>query len=120
MGTVRVMVIDDDETTLLLAKRRLVAKGHVVELRSETIGTTNAIRAFEPDVVLLDVSMPAIDGYQLAKLILGGRVKTKLVLFSVRDRDELAAQSVALGAVGYVHKDDAADLPDLLSALVPV
>lgn len=114
----RVLLVDDDETTLRIAALRLSSWGYEVEARSEAIGTTNAIRAFEPDAVVLDVVMPAIGGTRLAKLIVGSGARAKLVLFSSIDRDHLAAAALELGAAGFVHKDDAAQLPVLLQELL--
>ena len=114
----RVLIVDDDETTLLLARRRLEAEGHRVEVRSAAIGTTNAVRTFRPDVVLVDVGLPAMTGYELAKLLHSSSPNSRLVLFSGRDRTELSARAREVGAIGFIHKSDSARIVPLLEALL--
>lgn len=114
----RVMVIDDDEVTLTMVEEHLEAAGHQVRVRSEAIGTTNAIREFAPDVVLLDLSMPSIDGDRLSRLFASAGLRTQLVLFSGRDPEELAMRAMSMGAVGFVHKEDAGQLSMRLERIV--
>ena len=114
----RVLIVDDDETTLLLTRRRLEAEGHSVEVRSAAIGTTNAVRTFKPDVVLVDVGLPAMTGYELAKLLRGSSPRSRLVLFSGRERTELATRAREVGAIGFIHKSDSARIVPLLEAML--
>jgi len=113
----RVLIIDDDETALLIASRRLRARGHVVETRAEAIGTTNVVRSFRPDVVVLDLSMPALGGARLAELIQKAGLDASLVLYSSLEPEALAAEAKRLGAQAFVHKSRAADLVDVVEAL---
>jgi len=118
MRALRILIIDDDETTLMVTERRLAQRGHTVESRNETIGATNAIRKFAPDAVLIDVNMPAMSGYKLVELIQQARLPTKLVIFSSIDRAELETAAVSTGVAGFVHKDDAATVGERLEAIV--
>ena len=112
------LLVDDDPTTLAIVARRLEVRGHVVDARSEAIGTTNAIREAEPDVVVLDVGMPAVNGDRLAKIISRSGSDVKLVLLSDRPDEELEALAMACGAHAYLNKRDGDRLPDLLEALM--
>ncbi|MCA9604184.1 MAG: response regulator [Myxococcales bacterium] len=106
----RILIIDDDPTVLLIARRSLEVRGHVVEARSEPLGTTNAVRHFRPDVVVLDLSMPALDGPHLARLISAAKLDVRLVLYSSVDPRELEAKAAELGADAFVHKSNPEDL----------
>ncbi len=66
----RVVVIDDDEVFLNLIERFLNREGFEVLALRNTVGSvTNAVRAFKPDVVLVDICMPHMPGDALIRLM---------------------------------------------------
>src|SRR5690606_3539104 len=79
----RVLVVDDDGMYLELVERSLRGFGMDVTTTDSSLGVSNLIRRIEPDVVLLDVNIPALSGDAL--LGLARRTapeRTKFVLFS--------------------------------------
>ena len=72
----------------------------------------------EPDLVLLDVGLPGIDGFQVAAAIRTLFSRTRIVLTSSRELLDLGADRViACGAAGFVHKADLSR--DALAAVAP-
>jgi DNA-binding NarL/FixJ family response regulator len=69
----------------------------------------------DPDVTLLDISMPIVDGLQAARKILAGGSRTRILLLSIHDAKEVLGQVVDSGASGFVLKSDAAQ--DLIAAV---
>jgi DNA-binding response OmpR family regulator len=101
----KVLMVDDDPATLRLFTRALEDAGFEVLASSEAIGTTNRAKSFAPDVVLLDVMMPALAGNKiisvLKKNVPGQPV---VILFSNKDEDELKKLAKESGADDYITK----------------
>jgi DNA-binding response OmpR family regulator len=105
MGT-RVLVIDDEAPIRLLCRVNLEAEGmEVLEAADGPSGLETA-RAQTPDVILLDVMMPGLDGWRVAEELLDdGRTEAIPIIFltaraELRDR----ARGIDLGGVDYVTK----------------
>lgn len=69
----------------------------------------------EPDVTLLDVRMPRIDGLEAARQIVESGSRTKIIILSVHESEEVIQQILDSGARGYVLKSDA--MRDLIAAV---
>ncbi|MGB2953146.1 MAG: response regulator [Gaiellaceae bacterium] len=102
----RVLVIDDEAPIRLLCRVNLEAEGmEVVEAGDGRSGLEQA-RETSPDVILLDVMMPGLDGWQVAEeLLAGDQTRTIPIVFltaraEVRDR----ARGLDVGGVDYVTK----------------
>jgi DNA-binding response OmpR family regulator len=102
----RVLVIDDEPPIRLLCRVNLEAEGmEVLEASDGPTGLEKA-RNDEPDVILLDVMMPGLDGWQVAEeLIEGERTGSIPIIFltaraEARDR----ARGLDLGGIDYVTK----------------
>jgi two-component system, OmpR family, response regulator len=101
----KVLVIDDDEQYLRLTGRLLRGAGYDVLTRSESIGTCAAVTAEDPDVVLIDVNMPSVDGDRLAPLIQRCTgVRPIVVLYSGMDVVSLQRRAKACGADAAIPK----------------
>jgi NarL family two-component system response regulator LiaR len=116
-NVVRVLVVDDDP----LARRAIrgaLDGSKEFEISAEATSGTDAIRLAadrRPDVVVMDVTMPGLDGIAATRRILRASPETKIVVFSATDDDELALLSLRAGAWGYLTKGiDLAALPRVL------
>lgn len=70
-STKRILVVDDEETICRLAKRMLdSAGGYTVEIETDGSKVTTTAREFKPDLLLLDVVIPDVEGYEINDLIL--------------------------------------------------
>src|SRR5262245_39938209 len=86
---VRVFVIDDDPDQLEMVRRALALEGFEVGCTSSPIGATNLMRDFQPDVVLLDVNIPALSGDRLLGLVRKAMPGARFLLFSASDETRL-------------------------------
>ena len=101
-----VLVVDDDPIVLEVTRERLEGAGYVVHVREEALGTSQWSAEFQPDIVLLDVNMPALTGPDLAQLMKKRRATKDIaiILYSSLEPSELQAKQRATGAVGVIRK----------------
>ncbi len=102
----RVLVIDDESPIRLLCRINLEAEGMEVLEAADGPSGLEAARVERPDVILLDVMMPGLDGWQVAEeLLVDDRTEAIPIVFltaraELRDR----ARGIDLGGVDYVTK----------------
>jgi two-component system, OmpR family, phosphate regulon response regulator PhoB len=104
--TTRVLVIDDEAPIRLLCRVNLEAEGmDVLEAADGPSGLEKA-RAEIPDVVLLDVMMPGLDGWRVAEELLDDERTEAIPIVFLTARAELRdrARGIDLGGVDYVTK----------------
>ncbi len=102
----RVLVIDDEAPIRLLCRVNLEAEGmEVLEAADGPSGLETA-RASIPDVILLDVMMPGLDGWQVAEELLDDERTAGIPIVFLTARAELRdrARGIDLGGVDYVTK----------------
>jgi CheY-like chemotaxis protein len=104
-----VLVVDDDPISLRVTEAALARLGHRTLGRSAALGTTSLILRERPDVVVLDVSMPALPGDQLAALLrqqapLRDAYRPIVILHSGTDEAELVELARRAGADGAIPK----------------
>ena len=102
----RVLVIDDEAPIRLLCRVNLEAAGiEVSEAEDGTVGLESA-RAEPPDVILLDVMMPGMDGWQVFTELLNDERTAHVPIVFLTARAELRdqARGLELGGVDYVTK----------------
>ncbi len=120
MKTTRIVLADDQ--LLIRAGIRAIIEtlpGYQVEAEcAEGHETIAAIRQLQPDVVLLDIAMPGPSGIEVARAIRQFDQKTRILVLSSIDRQEIIEQALAAGVNGYLLKDFV--LAELLQALAIV
>ena len=101
-----VLIADDHAGFRASAQRLLEAEGYdVVGAAADGRGAVEAARRLEPDVVLLDVQLPDVDGFEVAAQITGGgNGASAVVLTSSRDWGDSAELIRGSGAKGFVPK----------------
>ncbi len=108
----KVLMVDDDELHLYTSKELLQNERIEVITHSSGFGVTNLVRELQPDLVLLDVNMPALSGDRLAQL-LSFNSDTRhipVIFYSSNDEDNLSAIVNTYGVRGYICKGNIAEL----------
>lgn len=104
---VPILVVDDSETNRLILERMSLAPGRVVH---QAESGTDALRLAETcdyAVVLLDVQMPGMDGFETARRLrrIAGREQTPIIFVTANDRtDAIQFEGYAAGAVDFIFK----------------
>jgi two-component system, OmpR family, phosphate regulon response regulator PhoB len=102
----RVLVIDDEAPIRLLCRVNLEAEGMDVSEAGDGPGGLDLARDRRPDVILLDVMMPGLDGWRVAEMLLDDPITSDIpIVFltaraDVRDR----ARGIDLGGLEYITK----------------
>jgi two-component system, OmpR family, response regulator len=114
----RVLVVDDDPDLLAVVSLALTGLGgYTVQCCDSSAEAVEAAREFEPDLILLDVMMPGLDGYGVLKdMRAGGATRAIPIVFMTAqaDRATMAAYE-ALGCLGIIAKPfDPVALPEIL------
>jgi DNA-binding response OmpR family regulator len=116
-----VLVIDDEAPIRLLCRVNLEAEGmHVLEAADGLSGLEKA-RTETPDVVLLDVMMPGLDGWRVAEELLEDKRTSRIPIIFLTARAELRdrARGIDLGGIDYVTKPfNPVELAPLVRALL--
>jgi CheY-like chemotaxis protein len=105
----RVLVVDDDAAILYMVRRFLGAKGLDVLTADSPFGVTTLFLRHQPHVVVLDVSMPGLDGDRLATMLEARDPHPGVVLYTAADETTLAAISARLPRVFVCPKTDGLD-----------
>ncbi len=113
----RVLVVDDHEVTRegLLA---LLRDEHSIEVVGEAANGREAVDLadrLEPDVVIMDVSLPLLDGVEATRQIKARRPQTRVIALSIHDEPQVQERMHQAGAESYVLKTAAAE--ELLAAI---
>jgi CheY-like chemotaxis protein len=104
MDKKKVLVVDDDPIILEVTRERLEGVGHEVHVRDQALGTSQWIAGNSPDVLLVDVMMPALSGAELASLLKRRGLNLVIILYSSKSMVELKTLVRETGAVGAISK----------------
>jgi DNA-binding NarL/FixJ family response regulator len=104
---IRVLVVDDQ--ALVRAGFRMILEAEDdFEIAGEAADGNEAIaeaRRLEPDVVLMDVRMPELDGIEATRRLVEEGIETKVVMLTTFDMDEYVYEALRAGASGFLLKD---------------
>ena len=111
----RVLVVDDDTAVRDSLARTLKFEGHEVDTACDGIEALSAVAAAEPDVMILDVNMPRLDGLETCRRLRAGGVVLPVLMLTARDSVGDRVAGLDAGADDYLVKPFA--LQELLARL---
>ena len=102
----RVLVVDDNEDNLRIVRELLVKRGYEVELARDGVGALAALERSRPDVILLDVMMPEMDGIQVLDRIRANPrcASVPVILVTAKTHDDDVLAGYKGGADYYITK----------------
>src|SRR6516164_4556728 len=105
MGKIRVLLADDHETVLARIRSLLCKDFEVVGTVDNGRDAVAEVRRLDPDVLVIDISMPILDGLR-AVAQLNSRGRTKVVFLTLHQDQDFVTAAFAVGASAYVVKSD--------------
>jgi DNA-binding NarL/FixJ family response regulator len=103
---IRVLLVDDDPLVRAGLKMMLRGAGdiEVVGEVEDGSGVAAAVRRYMPDVVLMDIRMPVMDGIAATRALTGRDSTAQVIVLTTFDADRLVVEAVRAGAAGYLLK----------------
>ncbi len=115
----RILVVDDEPTLVRLMQFILAKQGHTMLAASNGEDALAIIRDERPDLVLLDIMMPRVDGYEVARTVRADSdetlAKIPIIMLSAKAQDQDVRRGLELGVNEYITKPFA---PEQLVTLV--
>lgn len=107
----RIMIVDDHP--LVAEGMQAILESYddlcVVATLSNGQEAVDQVLSLAPDVVILDLNMPVLNGLQATEIILERRPETRILVLSMHDTPEYVSTALGHGAMGYILKDMATD-----------
>jgi len=112
----RILIVDDHPIVASGCRAVLADEPEIVLL--EAFDAENGERVFaaeHPDICVIDINLPTVSGFELARRILARAASTRIIMFSMNDDPVFAARAIEVGAKGYLSKTG--DPRDLVEAI---
>jgi DNA-binding response OmpR family regulator len=115
----KVLIVDDEPDVLLLLRVNLEAAGYQTVLAADGETALNKIDESVPDVVLLDIMMPVMDGWGVLRALSERDGAPRVVVVSAKSSDRDIVRALTSGALDYVTKPfDPDDLVEVVARTV--
>jgi CheY-like chemotaxis protein len=106
MNTRRILIADDETNIRLMLRASLESEGYVIEEAVDGVEALKAIERQVPDVMILDMSMPGLDGMGVLKELQGVRPerRPRVIVLTAYGSIPAAVKAIRLGAVDFLEK----------------
>src|SRR4029077_13219096 len=112
----RILIVDDHPIVASGCRAVLAGEPEMVLLEaSDAESGERAFTAERPDICVVDINLPTVSGFELARRILARDGSARIIMFSMNDDAVFAARAIEVGAKGYVSKTG--DPNDLVEAI---
>jgi len=106
MGKRKILVIEDDRAVSGLLVHLIEGQGYDVQAAYDGLEGLGKTKTFGPDLIILDINMPRMDGWQLIETLKSSPKTSSIPVIMCTDRSQMKdiEQSLSLGAAGYIMK----------------
>jgi DNA-binding NarL/FixJ family response regulator len=117
---VRILIVDDFDPWLGFVIRLLGEQPHarIIGFASDGLEAVQKAEEFQPNLILLDISLPKLNGIEAARRIRKAAPQSKILFLSANADPEVVSAALSAGGLGYIHKSVAAQ--SLLPAMEAV
>ena len=100
----KLFLVDDDELIVSVLSRTLRKEGYELQAETDAENVIDRLRSWDPDLTLLDISMPGRNGLDILQEINNSDMKTQVVMLTADDTASSAVKAMKLGAIDYLTK----------------
>ncbi|MCP1488441.1 two-component system response regulator EvgA [Pseudomonas fluorescens] len=105
-----IVIVDDHPLMRMAVRIMLEGEGHIIMAEVDNgVDALEAIRKLLPDLIVLDLSIPKMDGLSVIAHLKAIGISTKVLILTSGDTSNFAVRSLQAGASGFVCKDDSLD-----------
>lgn len=104
MGKIRVVLADDHQHIIACIRQVLDEEFEVVGSFANGSQAVDAILRMDPDAVVLDISMPVLDGIRAARQLQKAKCRAKIIFLTMHEDPDFMAAAFSAGGCGYVVK----------------
>jgi DNA-binding NarL/FixJ family response regulator len=115
MAKIRVVLADDHQAVVEKVRSVLGEEFEIVGAVADGNQAVDAVIVLDPDVLVIDVSMPVLDGLQAAARLQKANCRAKIIFLTIHEDQDYVAAALHVGASGYVTKSRLAS--DLVPAI---
>jgi len=105
----RILVVEDDTALARLLCDNLIYEGFEVVLAGDGTRALKEHETFHPDLVLLDLTLPGLDGLEVCRKLVRDQARTGIIILTARTQKDDKVQGLRLGADDYITKPFALD-----------
>ncbi len=103
--TTRVLIVDDEPNIVISLEFLMIQQGYETATAADGLTALSEAERFNPALVLLDITLPGLDGFQVCERLRAAHGSTMgIIMLTARGRDAEVAKGLALGADAYVTK----------------
>ena len=113
-----ILIVDDNAAIRRFMRRAISGANREIHECADGMEAVELYPKVLPDLTLMDIRMPGMDGLAATKAILGNSPEAKIVVVTDYDIQEIKSAALAAGALGYVLKDNLADVEAVIVRLV--
>jgi DNA-binding NarL/FixJ family response regulator len=112
------VLIADDHPIVRQGLRQTIESDSDLEIIAEAgdgLEALDKIRQYQPQVIILDIDIPKMDGFEVALAVQEEKIKTEIVFLTVHREESFMKKALSIGAKGFVLKDSA--ISDIVTAI---
>jgi len=115
---IHILIADDHPIVRQGLRQTIEIEGGDLRIVGETgdgVETLAAARRFRPEIIVLDIELPKMDGFQITQVLREEKIESKVIFLTVHREESFMRKALSLGAAGYVLKDSA--ITDIVAAI---
>jgi len=98
------LIVEDEKRMVELLRRGLEEEGHTVVCAGDGLEGWELCKSYTVDMIILDIMMPRLDGYELAKRLRADKIPTPILMLTAKDSVQDIVRGLDLGADDYLTK----------------
>jgi len=104
VAAISVLLVDDNAAVLTNLRDELGAEFEIAGTAENGEEAVREVLRLDPDILVLDINMPVMNGIQVASYVHDKRPRTKILFFTIHEEPEYISAAFSAGACGYVTK----------------